>query len=176
LSNAGEVLRKIIRALSLVACSFCGVLLALVTAAWISALWWLVFGHINLYDQLSTIPIWTLVLAVTAAYFIVSMPLTVLTGAFGRFGTKRPFGKQSVRGLAVAASLWVVSIGVLIGVGAVTGGRVSDYQSTHAYVDFGQHHVCINSNLCGDDQQGFDMKTTGPVIIQELPPQPVMPQ
>ncbi len=177
LSSAGEALKKILRVLSLVACAFCGIFLAAVTSLWLSGLWWLTFGHINLYDQLSTIPMWMLVMAVTAAYFFVALPLAVLTGSFGRFGTKRPFGKQTVRGLAIAASLWVVSFGVLIGVAAVTGGRVSSFQASHAYIDFGQHQVCINSNLCGENDGMYQPKPFRPSFeIPALPPQQVQPQ
>lgn len=179
LSNVGDALEKLFRILCLIITAFLTVILALVTASWISGLWWLAFGHVQLQDQLSTIPLWTVALAATAAYFIVALPLGVLTGLFAKIGSNRPFGKLGLRGLAVAASLWVVSACVMVGVGAVTGGRISDYQSSHAYVHFGQKQLCINANLCNENNGPvFQSKPFEPaeLPVPVIPPPPVQPK
>ena len=153
LSGLGEVLEKCVRICAVIASCFVALPLGAATAAWISSLWWLGFGHVHFTDQLSTISLWTIVLAVTAAYFIVALPLGVLMTALFKLGTNRPSGKQSLRVLLAIAGLWVVSIGVAIGVASVTSGRISDYQATHGYVNLDGHSICINSSYCPGYQQ-----------------------
>jgi phage shock protein PspC (stress-responsive transcriptional regulator) len=163
LSGLGHVLEKIVRICAVLAGAFVAVLLCAATAAWISAIWWLGFGHVQFVDQLSTISHWTIALAATAAYFIVALPLGVLTTSLIRIGIGKPFGKQSGRILLAIAGLWVASIGIAIGVAFVTSGRISSYQSTHGYINLDGHSVCINSTFC-------------PNYNQPVPPiPPVMP-
>jgi phage shock protein PspC (stress-responsive transcriptional regulator) len=163
LSNVGEAILTLVRVLSMIVAIGLTILLAFLTAAWISGMWWLVFGHVHLDGQLNTIPLWTVGMAATATYFFIALPLGVIGSFFARVGVNRPFGKQSIRVIMVAAAVWIVSIGIIAGVGAVTGGRISEYQSSHAYIYFGQRRLCINSNLCGFDQPLF------------LPPAPIPP-
>jgi phage shock protein PspC (stress-responsive transcriptional regulator) len=164
LSGLGDVLLRLVRVIAILAGIFVALLLGAATAGWISALWWLGFGHVHLTDQLSTISIWTLALAATAAYFIVALPLGVLTTTLIRIGSHRPYGKQSARILLAIVGLWIVSIGVVVGVGFVTSGRISDYQHTHGYVTIDSHTFCINSAYC-------------PYVGQPdgVPPQPPVP-
>lgn len=151
LSGIGEVLQKLVRIVAMVAGIATGILLGLLTAAWISGLWWLAFGHLHLADQLATISLWTVAFGMTAAYLIAALPLAVLANLFVGIGACRPFANQSMRWLAAVAVLWVAAIGVAIGVAATTSGRVNDYQSTHGYIDLDGHNVCINSNFCPSD-------------------------
>lgn len=168
LSGLGEILQKLVRVCAVLAGIGVALLLGAATAAWISALWWIGFGHVHLTDQLSTISLWTLALASTAAYFIVALPLGVLTTTLIRLGVGRAFGRQSNRILLAVTGLWIVSIGVAIGVAFVTSGRISDYQSTHGYISIDGHAVCINSNYCPNDVQ------SGPITsVPPLPPRPV---
>lgn len=166
LSGLGEVLQKVVR----IICACAGIVVALMfaaaTAAWISALWWLGFGHVHLTDQLSTISIWTIALAATAAYFIVALPISVVAAACIRIARGKPSGKQSARILLAVAGLWVVSIGVAIGVAFVTSGRVSDYQRTHGHINIDGRSLCINSSYCPENN-------SGPGPIPQFPPQPM---
>lgn len=148
LSGLGHVLEKFVRICMLIAGMFTALLLGTATATWISALWWLGFGHIRFADQLSTISHWTVAMAITALYFIVALPLGVLTTALIRIGIARSFGKQRGRILLAVAVIWVVAIGVAIGASFVTSGRISSYQSTHGYINFDGHSICINSAYC----------------------------
>lgn len=166
LSGLGHVLERIVRICSMIAGIFTALLLGAVTAAWISALWWIGFGHVHFADQLSTISHWTMVLAATAAYFIAALPLGVIATSFIRIGLSKPYGKQSGRILLAIVGLWVVSIGVAIGVGFVTSGRISDYQATHGYINLDGHSICINNTFCPDYNQP----------VPPVPPLPPMPQ
>lgn len=164
LSGLGEVLQRIVRIIAILAGIGIGLLFAAATAAWISALWWLGFGHVHLTDQLSTISLWTIALGATATYFIVALPLGVITTSLIRIGTGKTSSKQSMRILLAIVGLWVVSIGVAIGVGFVTSGRISDYQRSHGHINIDGHSLCINSSYCPNDSQ------SGPV-----PPFPPLP-
>jgi phage shock protein PspC (stress-responsive transcriptional regulator) len=166
LSDLGQILQKIVRCISVCIGICIGLLLAALTAAWISALWWLGFGHLHLTDQLSTISLWTVAFGASAAYFIAALPLGVLTATFIRLGSSKPFGKQNGRWLVAIAALWVVAIGVAIGVAAVTSGRISDYQSNHGYVTIDKHKICINRSYCPDTYN------TGPKPFPPFPPMP----
>lgn len=163
LSGLGHILERIVRICAVMAAMFTALLFGAATAVWISVLWWLGFGHVQFADQLSTISHWTAALAATAAYFIVALPLGVLTALLIRGGMGKPFGKQSGRILLAVVGLWIVSIGVVIGVSLVTSGRISSYQSTHGYINLDGHSICINSSYCPDQYQ------TKP--IPPLPPQ-----
>lgn len=163
LSGLGEVLEKCVRICAVLAGCFVALLLGAATAAWISALWWLGFGHVHFADQLSTISLWTIALATTAAYFIVALPLGVLTTTLIRLGVGKPFGKQSGRILLAVVGLWVVSIGVAVGVALVTSGRISAYQTSHGYINIDGHSICINNTFCPD-------------YNQSVPPIPPLPQ
>lgn len=154
LSGLGEVLEKCVRICAIIAGCFVAALFGAATAAWISALWWLGFGHVHFAAQLSTISLWTVALAATAAYFIASLPLGVLATTLIRLGIGKPFGKQSGRILLAIVGLWVVSIGVAIGVAFVTSGRISAYQTTHGYINLDGHSICINSTFCPDSSNG----------------------
>ncbi len=169
LANLGEALQRLVRVISLLIGIGFGVLLGLLTAAWIGGLWWLVFGHPHLTDQLSTISFWSIAAGMMAVYFIMALPLGVLTSTFLTIGAHRSWGSRSVRWLTAAVALWVVAIGVAISVAAVTGGRISDYQATHAQIDFDNHSLCINTNLCNGGQRRAYPLEKPP--IPPLPPQ-----
>jgi phage shock protein PspC (stress-responsive transcriptional regulator) len=162
LSGLGHVLEKIVRICAVLAGIFVALLLGAATAAWISALWWLGFGHVHFADQLSTISHWTIALAATAAYFIAALPLGVISTSLIRIGIGKPLGKQSGRILLAVVGLWVVSIGITVGAAFVTSGRISDYQATHGYINFDGHSICINNTYC-------------PNYDQPVPPIPPMP-
>lgn len=164
LSGLGHVLEKCVRICAVIVGMFAALGLGAVTAAWISSLWWLGFGHVQFVDQLSTISHWTVALAATAAYFIAALPLGVIATSLIRIGIGKPFGKQSGRILLAVVGLWVVSIGVAIGAAFVTSGRISSYQSTHGYINLDGHSICINSTYCPDQYQSYP----------PLPPKPQM--
>lgn len=167
LSGLGRVLEQIVRICAIIAGIFASLLLAAATIGWISALWWLGFGHVQFAAQLSTISHWTIALAATAAYFIVALPLGVIATSLTRIGFGRPFGKQSGRVLLAVTGLWVVSIGIAIGVAFVTSGRISSYQSTHGYINLDGHSICINNTFCPDYNQPVPP-------VPPLPPTPDM--
>jgi len=160
LSGAGDVLTRLVRLLALVCGIFCALAFGALTAAWISGLWWLAFGHVRFAAQLSTISHWTVALGMMAIYLVGALPFGVLAGTFVSLGANRRFGKQRLHWLAVLASMWIVAIGILIGVVAVTSGRVSDYRASHAYVNIDNHYICINSAACGPE--------TGPWEVQQI--------
>lgn len=172
LSNVGRLLAWLTRVAALVSGMFFGTLAGVATAIWISTSWWLAYGIGEFDGQLSTISHWTVALGVTAAYFVAILPLGVLTWMFMRIGANRPPRRQSLPWLVSSASLWVVALGVLIGVAAVTSGRISDYQATHARVNFDNHSICINENLCGNGS-GFDKPVPQPAPV--APPASVSP-
>jgi phage shock protein PspC (stress-responsive transcriptional regulator) len=175
LSGVGEVLQRLVRIIALIAGIGVALLLGATTAAWISGLWWLGFGHVHLTDQLSTISMWTIAMAATAAYFIVALPLGVMMTSLFKLGTNRPSGKQSVRILLAIGGLWIVSIGIAIGVAFVTSGRISDFQATHGYVKLDGHTICINSTYCPDYQQSNDQPPVLPLPPQSPTPPTVYP-
>ena len=170
LSNLGEILLRIIRVIAVLISLIFGIIFAVMTAAWVSGLWWIAFGHPNLADQLRTISLWTVAAGVTAGYFTLALPFGILAVLFMRIGAERPFGKQGTRWITAIAALWVVSIGVILGVAAVTGGRVSDYRASHAWIDFDNHQVCINSTLCGNSNENVNMPTQPMVPTTPTPP------
>ena len=56
------------------------------------------------------------------------------------------------RWLVVAAAIWVVALGCLVGVAAATAGRIHDYGATHGYITIdGSRAICINDSLCDDN-------------------------
>lgn len=165
LSGVGNALQRVASVVAIVIGAGLALLLGMLTAAWVSVLWWLSFGHLHLVDQLSTISLWTVATGATAAYFIAALPLAALAMCFIRLGSNRPFGKQSVRWFMATAGLWVVAIGVAIGVAAVTSGRISDYQSTHGYLTVDGHSLCINSNYCSGSTVPPDLQSR-PIPVQ----------
>lgn len=167
LSGLGNVLEKIVRICAVIAGIFASLLLGAATIAWISALWWLGFGHVQFAAQLSTISHWTIALAATAAYFIAALPLGIIATSLTRIGFSKPFGKQSGRILLAVIGLWVVSIGIVVGVAFVTSGRISSYQSTHGYINLDGHSICINNTFCPDYNQPVPP-------VPPLPPTPDM--
>lgn len=170
LSNLGDLLLRVIRALAIFISLILGLVFGVITVAWVSGLWWLAFGHPNLPDQLHTISMWTIAAGVTAGYFTLALPIGVLAMLFLRIGVERPIGKQGTRWIAAIASLWIVSIGVVVGVAAVTGGRLSDYQASHARIDFDNHQICINSGLCGGNNEIITMPPPPQALTAPTPP------
>lgn len=162
LSSVGDVLQKLVCIVAVAIGIGLAIIFGFLTAAWITGLWWLAFGHLHLVDQLSTISLWTVAIGATAAYFITALPLAGLAASFLKIGTGRPFGKQSVRWLVAVAALWIIAVGVFAGTAVVTSGRINDYQSTHGYLTIDNHQICINDNLCTGDVQ--------PVPMPPLPP------
>ena len=108
----------------------------------------------------------------TTAYFTLALPLGLLASTFVHIGSGRQFGKQSARWLAVVASLWVLSVGIGAGVTAVTSARISNYQRTHAQIDFDNHQICINQNLCGGTQFVSPPKVPKVPAVPQTPTQP----
>jgi len=161
LSGIGKVLQKLIRAVFVIVGIGFGIALGCLTAAWVSGLWWLAFGHLHLVDQLSTISVWTIATGVTAAYFIAALPLAGITVCLLKIGAGRPFGRQSARWLAAVASLWIIAIGVFAGTAIVTSGRISAYQSTHGYLTIDSHQICINDTLC----PGGEWRASKPLLL-----------
>lgn len=148
LSSIGRLLQRLVRLAAVTVTAGLGILIGLLTAVWISGMWWLAFGHPVLQDQLSTISLWTFAAGATAVYFVVALPLGVLMSVFLGVGTRLQFGKHGARWLAAVASLWMLAAGLLIGVAAVTGGRISAYQANHARINLDNHKICINNDLC----------------------------
>jgi phage shock protein PspC (stress-responsive transcriptional regulator) len=163
LSNLGEGIQRLIRIICLLVGAGFGALLVPLTAALISVMWWLAFGHPQLTDQLSTISHLTIAAGLIAAFLVMALPIFVISGTFISLGSARQISKQSTRWLAGAAALWVAAIGVTVGVAAVTSGRISDYQSTHARIDIDHHDICINADMCNPEMPPKYVNPGGPV-------------
>ena len=148
LSNLGRILLKLARILFLVISVGAAVALGLLTTAWLATCWWLAFGHLHLTAQLSTISSLTVITGVTAAYFLIALPIFGLSRGLNRVANYRETTKLGLVMGRLGFSLWFVALAVLIGVSAVVSGRVSDYQRTHNTINIDGHSICIKRDVC----------------------------
>lgn len=169
LQAAGAVTRKIVQIIFGILASVFAITVAVFTCGWIALLWWLVMGGLHLTDQLQTIPIWAFVLFATTTYLVLVLPLILLTKISIRLMKGRQLAKRDIQTYIVAACMWVLSLGVLMGLGAVYQARIYDYQQNHAYLDVNGHHVCINDDLCDTDANPVPPDVDLPIRIQPVP-------
>jgi phage shock protein PspC (stress-responsive transcriptional regulator) len=156
LSNVGQALLKLLHLAATMAAVVLAIAVGVLTAGGVGCLSWLIVANPHFTDQLSTISHWTVAAGITAAYFLMMLPLLALAYLFDCMRNEGLASRWSSRRLGLAGLLWVAALGTLIGVTAVTGGRLNDYQNTHGTVNLGTGHtVCINRKLCNGPTRGY---------------------
>jgi phage shock protein PspC (stress-responsive transcriptional regulator) len=171
LSDFGNVVVKVVRVLAGFAAAILAIVLIWMTVAWVGSLWWLAFGHLHLTDQLSTVSIWGVAAAVSAVFFIASIPLFLIAFAAKRVAAAQTLSKQSTYWVVAGGALWLIAVSVLGVVVAVNAGRFDAYHQNHAYLTInGTHHICIREEVCGNNNPQRIKVLPYPYMI---PPKPL---
>ncbi|HSX28535.1 MAG TPA: PspC domain-containing protein [Candidatus Saccharimonadales bacterium] len=142
------------------------VLFGIVTAAWIIAMWTLLFGNLHLYEQLATISTWEEGALITAIYFAISLPLLICSRICHRIASNRRQSRRSAISEGALAVVWGIALAGVASFAIGFHGPARDYVNSHrGYLDIGNSHICIDESLCN------------PESIRELPaapPEPIM--
>lgn len=153
LSNAGSMVIKITRVLAALMAAFLGVGIIFATIGAVGALWAVLFGHINLTDQLQTIARPAIFVAVVCAYYLVVLPMLLIEQVLLYYAIGRTLSKQYAWWAIISVVLWIGALTTLVTIGLANGSRVHDYQQTHGYIKVYDTQICINDNICDPGHQ-----------------------
>ncbi len=151
MSKAGAVTLAITRGIAAVVATFTAATLAAITVVFIVTVWWIVFGHIDLPDQLHDISHWELIAASTAFYLVCMVPFVLVTKGLMLYARARKYTNRHTFGALVWLSVWIIAAGVSTAIALINNDRLQAYQQTHGYIYLGPnntHAVCINENFC----------------------------
>lgn len=147
-SRVGEVIMHIIRIASGFAAAIVGILTGILAVAWLWVIGSIVFGHLHLYDQLSTIGMWVLLLGATAVFFIGFLPMTLAATLLRRLAAHRKITKKEVWWSVMSLFVWVVAIFTAGTIVLVNFHKARDFQQTHGYLRLNDSNICINEVRC----------------------------
>jgi phage shock protein PspC (stress-responsive transcriptional regulator) len=168
LSGLGKGITKLTRVIAGVITAGLAVGFLWLTMTCLGAVWWIAFGHLHLYDQLSTVSVWAVAGAIGALYLLVALPLIDLLIIFKRLTTGQGYNaKRTIYWQAAFIAAWMVAASVLLAIVVVNYDRIRDFQQTHAYFQVNQEHkLCVNGELCNPDEHNG---------AKPLPPYPQLP-
>jgi phage shock protein PspC (stress-responsive transcriptional regulator) len=159
LQNFSEVLVKILRVVAKVARVVFAIGLGFVTAVWLMALWSLIFGHLQFYDQLQVLNGWRTFLIITTIYLIVAVPVFVISRVSDRIAENREQSRATTATEGSLSALWGIACVVLVVLGISYAQNFQDYVSTHqGHIDVGTSHICVDDNLCNPDGSQFQYR------------------
>ncbi len=148
-ASFGRTLGRIFRVVSGIGSAFFAALAIFVATLMFNSLLGVTTGAFRLQDQLSTIPMVAVVLALVCFFYLVIAPLVLLAQSLFYVATKRVMSKQMLRSVTVGSVLWVVAGSVLMTMGIVNGSKINNYVQTHDKVRIYGNEVCINDEKCG---------------------------
>lgn len=153
LSSAGQLVLKIVRVIAAIIIAFAAFISVLVTAVWVSTMWAVLSGNVQMHDQLSTISTWAVASGITSAYLLAMVPALLLVLVLRRLFTS-PTAEQARSNTRIVISgvvLWMIALVVMLCVGIINAGRIRDYQQSHGYLYLNKsqtERMCINSEIC----------------------------
>lgn len=145
LNQVGRILARVIEVASLA-------FLVAVSGAWIWTLWLIMLGYVSFHENLAFLNGWRQIVFVTAAYFVVAVPLYWLFRSFaaiaaGKGANEVP--KSSKLAATASIALWAITLVTVIAFGSVYAGEVRSYTDTHGgYLDYGKNNVCLDTARC----------------------------
>ncbi len=160
LQNLSTAMMKLLHIVAKIARVVLAIVFGILTASWLVVLWSLIFGRFQFYDQLQVLNGWRSLLAITAAYLIVALPVFVLSRLADRIAEQREQTRAVTSLEGSLSALWGMSWVILVVLGISYSQNFQEYANTHqGNIDIGTSRICVDTNQCQPSRHRIEYMT-----------------